>query len=73
MLMSLFVAPALTFGFIVAMKKLKADVEKLKYRKEILELEIKKEEMHVRLIEAENRKYDKMIESDMKPQGQSPE
>ena len=62
MLMGLLVAPALTFGFIVLLRKQKADVEKLKYKKEILELEIKKEEMHIKEIEAENRKYDNLLE-----------
>ena len=62
MIMGLLVAPALTFGFIVLLRKQKSDVEKLKYKKEILELEIKKEEMHIKEIEAENRKYDNLIE-----------
>ena len=41
--MSLFVIPTLTFGFIVIMRKLKTDVEKIKYKNEIIELEIRKE------------------------------
>ncbi len=64
MIMFFFVAPAITFSFIGYTKKIKADVEKKKYQKEILELEIKKEEIHLKMIEEENRKYDKMIESD---------
>ena len=63
--MFFFVAPALTFGFIGYTKKIKAEVEKKRYQKEILELEIKKEELHLRMIEEENKKYDKMIESDI--------
>jgi len=64
MIMFFFVAPALTFGFISYIKKTKADVEKKKYQKEILELEIRKEEIHLKMIEEENKKYDKMIGSD---------
>ena len=63
MIMFFFVAPALTFGFIAYTKKVKADVEKLRYKKEIIELEIKKEETHLNMIVEENRKYDKLIES----------
>lgn len=63
MIMSLFVAPTLTFGFILISKKYKTDVEKLKIKKEILELEIKKEEMQIKLIEEENKKLDRFIES----------
>ena len=63
MIMSLLVLPGLTFGFIIITKKIKADVEKLKYKKEILELEIKKEELRIELIIEENKKYDRLIES----------
>lgn len=63
MIMFFLVAPALTFTFIGYTKKIKADVEKKKYQKEILELEIKKEEIHLKMIEEENRKYDKLLES----------
>ena len=63
MIMFFFVAPALTFSFIAYTKKIKADVEKLRYKKEIIELEIKKEETHLKMIVEENRKYDKLIES----------
>jgi hypothetical protein len=65
MIMFFLVAPALTFGFIGYTKKLKADVEKKRYEKEILELEVRKEEIHVKMLEEENRKYDRMIESDL--------
>jgi len=62
MIMSLFVAPALTFGFIVLLKRQKADVEKLRYQKEILELRIREKEMDLRLLEAETLKLDRDIE-----------
>jgi len=60
--MSLLVAPGLTFGFILLLKKIKADVEIIKTKKEILELEIKKEEIHLKAILEENKKYDRLIE-----------
>ena len=63
MIMGLLVAPGLTFGFIILMRKVKADVEKLKYRKEILELEVRREEIHLKALVEEGRKYDRMIES----------
>ena len=60
--MSLLVAPGLTFGFILLLKKIKADVEIIKTKKEILELEIRKEEIHLTTIQEENWKLDKLIE-----------
>ena len=60
--MSLFVAPLITFGFIGFMKKQKIDVEKLKYKKEILELEIKKQESDILFLQEENKKYDRIID-----------
>ena len=63
MIMCLFVVPVLTFGFIGYTKKIKADVEKKRYEKEILELEIRKDEIHMKMLVEENKKYDRMIES----------
>lgn len=63
MILCLFVLPAMTFGFITINRKIKADVEKLRYRKEMLELEYKKEQAHLELLAEENKKYDDMIES----------
>jgi hypothetical protein len=65
MIMSLLVLPGLTFGFILITKKIKADVEKLKYKKEILVLELRKEELRVNSIIEENRKYDRLLESNI--------
>jgi len=62
MIMTLFVAPVLTFGFLLINKKYRTDIEKLKLKKEMLELELKKDEIHMKLIEAENRKLDRIIE-----------
>jgi len=45
------------------MSKIKKDlaIEKLKYQKEMLQLEIEKEKTQVRLLEEENKKLDKII------------
>jgi hypothetical protein len=61
-ILSVFViAPAIVFSFIYLTKQSRHRVEELRYRKEILELEIEKEEAHARLLEAENAKYDRLI------------
>jgi hypothetical protein len=58
---SLVIAPALVFSFIYKLKKNKYDIERLKYQKEILELELLKQNNEIKLLEEENRKYDKII------------
>ena len=37
------------------------EVEKLRYQKEILELELEKQRNDIKLLEEENKKYDKII------------
>jgi hypothetical protein len=59
---SLIITPAIVFGFIFLMRKAKTDVEKLKYQKEIIQLEMQKEELHLKTILEENKKYDKLLE-----------
>jgi hypothetical protein len=59
---SLFVAPCLVFGFILFLKKGKNDVEKARLQKEMKEIEMKREEIHLRALIEENRKYDRLIE-----------
>jgi hypothetical protein len=57
---SLFVGlPAIVLNFINKSEKNK--IEKLRLQKELLEAEIEKENVHIKLLEEENRKYDKMI------------
>jgi hypothetical protein len=58
---TLVIAPAIIFGFIYKVSKNKQDIRKLQYQKEILELEIKKQNNQIKLFEEENRKYDKII------------
>jgi hypothetical protein len=42
-------------------------LEELRIKKEMLELEIEKNESQVKLLEAENRKYDRIIDEGGKP------
>jgi cell shape-determining protein MreC len=63
-LLSLLVGlPAIVFTFVNKNIKNKREneIEKLKYQKEILELEIEKENKHIKLLEEENKKLDKII------------
>jgi hypothetical protein len=63
MFLSLLVAPCLVFGFILLLKKGKNDVERARLQKEMKEIEMRKEEIHLKALIEENRKYDRMIES----------
>ncbi|MBL8967150.1 MAG: hypothetical protein JNG85_09075 [Spirochaetaceae bacterium] len=59
---AIFIAvPTIVFGFIYLSKRSKHEVEKLKYRKEILELEVDKETIRLESLREENRKLDRMI------------
>ncbi len=60
--MSLLVTPGITFLFIWAIKKTKANVEMAKYKKEMLELEVVKEELRLKVLQEENKKLDRLIE-----------
>ncbi|MDR1218100.1 MAG: hypothetical protein LBK73_00645 [Treponema sp.] len=62
--LSLFVGlPAIVFTFMHKniKNKREKEIEKLKYQKEILELEIERENKQIRLLEEENKKLDKII------------
>jgi hypothetical protein len=60
-ILSVFVGlPGIVFHFIYKSKKNKTEM--IKQQKELLEIEIEKEKIHLRLLEEENRKYDKIIE-----------
>ena len=54
-------APAIVFGFLLINRRYKSDVEIMRYKKEMLELEIEKEHIHLKALEAENLKYDRII------------
>jgi hypothetical protein len=59
-IMSLFVGlPMIILSSIK--NKSKAEIEKLKYQKEILELEIEKENITIKRLEEENKKYDEIL------------
>ena len=61
--LSIFVfAPAIVFSFIYFSKKSKLKVEEMRYRRDIMALELEKERLRLQLIEAENAKYDRIIE-----------
>jgi len=60
-LSSLIGIPVIVFGFIYLNIKSKRAVEMMRIKKEMLELEIEKERMNVRMLEAENMKYDRII------------
>jgi len=62
MIVSLIIAPTITFGFILILKKIRADVDKVKYQKEMMELELKKEEVHLQAMIEENKKLSHLIE-----------
>jgi hypothetical protein len=51
--------PAIVLNFIN--KSQKNQIEKIKRQKELLDAEIEKEKIHLRLLEEENKKYDKLI------------
>jgi cell shape-determining protein MreC len=57
------VLPKYIFKFIGDRDKHRRDteLEKLRYQKEILELELEKQRNEIKLLEEENRKYDKII------------
>jgi len=63
---SIFIAaPAIVFGFILLSKRSKYRVEELRYKKEILELEVKKDEMHIYTMHEENKKLDRIINREL--------
>jgi cell shape-determining protein MreC len=57
------ILPKTIFRFVSDQNKHKreTEVEKLRYQKEILELELEKQRNEIKLLEEENRKYDKII------------
>jgi len=57
-----FVAPLIVFSFIYFSKRDKVKLDELRIKKEMLELEVEKERVKVELLEAENLKYDRIID-----------
>jgi hypothetical protein len=60
--LSLFViAPAIVFTFIYMSKKSKLNVEEMRYKRDMMALELEKDRLRLQLMEAENAKYDRII------------
>jgi hypothetical protein len=55
-------APAVVFSFIYMTQKEKNELKKLQLRKEILEAETEKEKIQMLRLEAENKRYDQILE-----------
>jgi len=55
------IAPAVLFSFIYKITKNKHELKKMQYQKEILELEVEKQNNQIKLLEEENKKLDKII------------
>ena len=55
-------APMMVLGFIFLSKRQKYRIEELRFKKEILELELEREAYKIRLLEEENKKYDYFIQ-----------
>jgi cell shape-determining protein MreC len=65
-IVSIFVVlPKTIFTFIGKRNKYKreAELEKIRYQKEILEMEIEKQKNEIKLLEEENRKFDNIIDN----------
>lgn len=54
-------APAIVFSFIYLSKKNKLRVEELRYKRDILALELERDRLKVQSLEAENAKHDRII------------
>ena len=63
-LSSLIGIPLIVFSFIYLNIKSKRAVEIMRIKKEMLELDVEKERVKARLLEAENLKYDRIIDGE---------
>lgn len=62
-LLSIFVAaPLIVFGFILLAKREKNKYEIMRLKRDIAEIELRKEEAKARVLIEENRKYDRIID-----------
>ena len=55
----------MVFVFVSKMVKTYIESKNIKIQKDILELEIKKQENQIKLLEEENKKYDKLINNNL--------
>lgn len=61
-LSSLLGIPLIVFGFIYLNIKSKREVEMMKIKKDMMQLEIERERLNLQMLDAENVKYDRLIE-----------
>lgn len=54
-------APSVVFTFVYMLKRNRNDLEALRVKKEMLQLEVEKERLRVQSLAEENRKYDRII------------
>ena len=55
------IAPAILFSFLYKTTKNKHELKKMQYQKEILELEVEKQNNQIKILEEENKKLDQII------------
>ena len=58
---TLVIAPAILFSFVYKITKNKNELKKMQYQKEILELEVEKQNNQIKILEEENKKLDRII------------
>jgi hypothetical protein len=61
-LSSLLGIPIIVFGFIYINNKNRRSLELMRLKNETLRLELEKEKVHLKMLEEENKKYDRIIE-----------
>jgi cell shape-determining protein MreC len=61
-ILSIFVVlPGIIFTYAYKNRKNKMELKKIEYRKEILQMEMEKDDRKIKLLEEENKKLDKII------------
>jgi len=55
--------PVIVFGFVLLNLRSKRSIDKIRLQKEILELELQKDQIKLKMLEAENIKYDRLIDN----------
>jgi len=55
--------PVIVFGFVLLNLRSKRSIDKIRLQKEILELELQKDQIRLKMLEAENIKYDRLIDN----------
>lgn len=61
-LSSLLGIPLIVFGFIYLNLRGKREIEMMKIKRDMAQLELEKERLNLQMLEAENVKYDRLIE-----------